>query len=123
MRITQTMRIAGKGLGTNRLRSALTMLGVVIGVTAVVSLLSIGRGSQTAITSQIESMGSNLLYVTSGAVSEDGVRQAAGSASTLTLEDSNAIADQASAAMSVAPTITTQAQVIAGRNKVLPVAP
>ena len=103
MRIGQTLRIATRGLGTNRMRSALTMLGVVIGVTAVVALLSIGEGSQTAITSEIEAMGTNLLYVTSAAISEEGIMQAAGSAATLTLEDANAIADKAAAVQSVAP--------------------
>ncbi len=118
MRIGQTLKVAVKGLGTNRLRSALTMLGVVIGVTAVVSLLSIGRGSEAAITSQIESMGTNLLYVTPGTISDNGVRQAAGSASTLTLEDANAIVGQASSVLAVAPQTSAFAQVVAGRNNV-----
>jgi putative ABC transport system permease protein len=111
----QVLRVSLRGLGTNRLRSALTMLGVVIGVCAVVSLLSIGRGSQAAITNRIESMGTNLLYIRPGAVTEEGVRGALGSASTLTLEDAYAIADIASVA-SISPETSAQVQVVAGRT-------
>jgi putative ABC transport system permease protein len=118
MRIGSTLGISLKGLGTNRLRSGLTMLGVIIGVTAVVSLLSIGRGSQVAITNRIESMGSNLLYVRPGTITEEGVVSAAGSASTLTLEDANAIAAQAPSVIAAAPELSATVQVIAGRNNV-----
>jgi putative ABC transport system permease protein len=111
----QVLRVSLRGLGTNRLRSALTMLGVVIGVCAVVSLLSIGRGSQAAITNRIESMGTNLLYIRPGAVTEEGVRGALGSASTLTLEDAYAIADISSVA-SISPETSAQVQVVAGRT-------
>jgi putative ABC transport system permease protein len=117
MKIIQAFKIALKGLGTNRMRSALTMLGVVIGVTAVVSLLSIGEGSQKAITEGIEDMGTNLLYVTSAAASEGGIMQALGSANTLTLEDAEAIAGASSVA-AVAPQIDTSAQIVAGRNNI-----
>jgi putative ABC transport system permease protein len=117
MRAGQVFKISIKGLGTNRLRSALTMLGVVIGVTAVVSLLSIGRGSQAAITSSIESMGTNLLFIRPGATTEDGVRQASGTASTLTLEDAEVIAEQI-ATVVVAPQTSAMVQVVAGRQNV-----
>jgi putative ABC transport system permease protein len=116
MRPLQTASIALKGLGSNRMRTALTMLGVIIGVTSVVSLLSIGRGSQVAITSKIESMGTNLLYITPGQITEDGVKLGAGSASTLTLEDSYAIAESANAVLAVAPQTSAAAQVVAGRQ-------
>jgi putative ABC transport system permease protein len=118
MKATQAIQVALKGLGTNRLRSALTMLGVIIGVTSVVSLLSIGRGSQNAITSKIESMGANLLYVQPGQVTEDGVQQAVGTGTTLTLEDSYAIAAEADAVLAVAAQTTAVAQVVAGRQNV-----
>jgi putative ABC transport system permease protein len=118
MRAGQVFKISIKGLGTNRLRSALTMLGVVIGVTAVVSLLSIGRGSQTAITSRIESMGTNLLFIRPGATTEDGVRQASGTASTLTLEDAEVIVEQITTVAAVAPQTSAMVQVVAGRQNV-----
>jgi putative ABC transport system permease protein len=75
------------------MRSILTVLGIVIGVAAVIAMLSIGRGAQDSITSRIESMGTNLVYVTPGSTSEGGIRSAAGSAGTLTLDDANALAE------------------------------
>jgi putative ABC transport system permease protein len=82
-----------ENLNANKMRSILTVLGIVIGVAAVIAMLSIGRGAQTSITSRIESMGTNLVYVTPGSTSEGGVRSASGSASTLTLDDAEALAN------------------------------
>ena len=76
-----------ENLSANKLRSILTVLGIVIGVAAVIAMLSIGRGAQDSITSRIESMGTNLVYVSPGSTSEEGVMSAAGSAGTLTLDD------------------------------------
>ena len=73
----------------------LTVLGIVIGVAAVIAMLSIGRGAQASITSRIESMGTNLIYVTPGSTSQSGVQSAAGSAGTLTLDDADALANLA----------------------------
>ena len=78
-------------LSANKLRSILTILGVVIGVAAVIAMLSIGRGASASITSRIESIGTNLVYVTPGSSSQNGVRNAAGSAGTLTIDDANAL--------------------------------
>jgi putative ABC transport system permease protein len=82
-----------ESLNANKLRSMLTVLGIVIGVAAVIAMLSIGRGAEASITSRIESMGTNLVYVTPGSTSQGGVRSAAGSAGTLTLDDADALAD------------------------------
>lgn len=79
-------------LSANKMRSMLTILGIVIGVAAVIAMLSIGRGAEASITSQIESIGTNLIYVTAGSSSENGVRSAAGSAATLTIDDANQLA-------------------------------
>lgn len=76
-----------ENLSANKMRSMLTVLGIVIGVAAVIAMLSIGRGAEASITSRIESMGTNLIYVSPGSTSSSGVRSAAGSASTLTLDD------------------------------------
>lgn len=78
-------------LAGNKMRSILTVLGIVIGVGSVIAMLSIGRGVEASITSQLESMGTNLIYVSPGSTSESGVRSAAGSASTLTLEDAEVL--------------------------------
>jgi putative ABC transport system permease protein len=82
-----------ESLNANKLRSMLTVLGIVIGVAAVIAMLSIGRGAEASITSRIESMGTNLVYITPGSTSEGGVQSAAGSAGTLTLDDADALAE------------------------------
>ena len=91
MNIKETLRVALRSLSANKMRSGLTMLGIVIGVMAVIAMLSIGRGTQASITDQINSMGTNLLYVRAGSTSSSGVRSAEGSAATLTKEDAAAL--------------------------------
>ncbi len=91
MNFSESMHIALRSLGANRLRSGLTMLGIVIGVMSVIAMLSIGQGAQAAITNQITSIGTNLLYVRSGSTDSGGVRSAEGSAATLTIEDGEAL--------------------------------
>ncbi len=85
---------AWSGVSTRKLRSFLTILGVVIGVAAVIALMSIGRGTQNQIVSSIESLGSNLLFIRPGSVTQAGVRTGAGGATSLTFEDSQAIRQQ-----------------------------
>jgi putative ABC transport system permease protein len=92
MNILESVRIALRSLISNKMRSGLTMLGIMIGVMSVISLLSIGHGTQTAITNQINSIGSNLLYVRPGATQQGSVRTAEGSAATLTMGDATALA-------------------------------
>ncbi|MFH1560917.1 MAG: ABC transporter permease [Chloroflexota bacterium] len=129
MRPLTTLRTALSSLGGNKLRSALTLLGIVIGVAAVISLMSIGRGSQRAITANIESLGTNLLFVRSGATSQGGIFGGQGSASTLTLDDAYALLDPvyAPSVAAVAPELSTSAQVVAGgentRTQVVGVTP
>ncbi len=91
MNIGMSVRIALRSLSANKLRSALTMLGIIIGVMAVIAMLSIGRGAQAAITAQINSIGTNLLFIRPGAPQTSGVRSAEGSAATLTLDDADAL--------------------------------
>src|SRR3972149_1058736 len=93
MKIGMSIRIALRSLGANKLRSALTMLGIIIGVMAVIAMLSIGRGAQAAITQQITSIGTNLLFIRAGSTQQGGVRSAEGSAATLTMEDAEALVD------------------------------
>src|SRR5512143_2380450 len=91
MNIQESIRIAMNSLTANKMRAALTMLGIIIGVAAVIALMSVGQGAQAAITSQIESIGTNLLFIRPGSTQEGGVRTAQGSAQTLTLEDAEAL--------------------------------
>jgi putative ABC transport system permease protein len=93
MKLYRLLIEALESLNGNKLRSMLTVLGIVIGVAAVIAMLSIGRGAEASITSQIESIGTNLVYVSPGSTSEGGVQSASGSAGTLTLDDADAIAD------------------------------
>ncbi|WP_280955058.1 ABC transporter permease [Paludibacterium denitrificans] len=84
---------AWAAIGANRLRSLLTMLGMVIGVAAVILMLALGRGAQFTVEQGIASMGSNLFMILSGAPTQGGVRGGTGGAPTLTLADNDAILD------------------------------
>src|SRR5690348_12185905 len=97
MDIFETLRTAVESLAANKLRSALTMLGIVIGVGAVIALMSIGSGAQAAIAANIKSLGANLVTITPGSVNTGGVAQGAGSAPTLTVDDATALADPSQA--------------------------
>ena len=111
MSVRELIRLSLQRIGANPLRSALTMLGVIIGVTSVVAVVAVGQGSGVRISSSISALGTNLLTISGGGQFTGLVRGAAGSASTLTLEDTEAVAQLASVA-AVAPTATTQ-QVVA----------
>ena len=93
MSLGGTIRIALRALTANKLRTTLTMLGIIIGVGAVIALMSIGKGAQAQITSQIQSLGTNLVFVRPGATQTGGVRTQQGQAPTLTMEDGEAIVD------------------------------
>jgi len=102
------------GVKAHKLRSSLTILGIVIGVAAVIALMSIGRGVSAQILSQIESMGSDVITVSPGSVTDRGVAGAGGSAATLTLEDAEAISEQVNYVASVAPYSSANQQLIVG---------
>jgi putative ABC transport system permease protein len=91
MKLLRSLMEAIESLSANKLRSMLTVLGIVIGVAAVIAMLSIGRGAEASITARIESIGTNLVYVSPGSTSQSGVQSAAGSAGTLTLDDAKAL--------------------------------
>ena len=118
MNLVTILRTSLLSLGSNKLRAGLTLLGIVIGVAAVISLMAIGRGVQQSITERIQSLGSNLLFVRPGQASSAGVFGGQGSATTLTLEDAYSLLDPVFApnVAAVAPEITTNAQLVAGRE-------
>ncbi len=91
MNLLESIRIAIRSLTANKMRAILTMLGIIIGVMAVIAMMSIGRGAQATIINQIQSIGTNLLFIRPGAVRQEGVAAAQGSAATLTLEDADAL--------------------------------
>jgi len=103
MDVVDSVNVAFEALNANKLRTALTMLGVIIGVGAVIALMSIGTGAQQAIAKNIRGLGSNLITITPGAVQVGGVSQGNGSAQTLTLDDANAIAQNVPGVVAVSP--------------------
>ncbi|HEY7065740.1 MAG TPA: ABC transporter permease [Chloroflexota bacterium] len=117
MNLTTTVRTALRALAANKLRALLTMLGIIIGVAAVISLMSVGRGAQAAVTDQIQGLGTNLLFVRPGSTQQGGIRAGGGSAQTLSLDDAQAIADQVDSVVGVAPEVSGGAQLVAaGQN-------
>ncbi len=118
--LLENLRVSWDGLMANKMRSVLTMLGIIIGVAAVIALLAIGAGAQQAITGQITSVGSNLLMVTPGAMRFGPVQGSVGSAATLTLADAEAIADprQVPDVTTVAPAFAQNTQVVFGSANV-----
>jgi putative ABC transport system permease protein len=111
MKIYHIFIEALENLGASKMRSFLTVLGIVIGVAAVIAMLSIGKGASASITSRIESIGTNLIYITPGSTSSSGVRTAAGSAGTLTLDDASALTELPNV-VAVAPTTESFVQVV-----------
>ena len=102
------------GIATHKFRSFLTVLGIVIGVGAVITLMSIGRGVQAQILSNIQNLGSNLITIRPGTPNIGGVRQAQGSGNTLTLEDAAAISEQIPYIAAVAPSYSASFQLVIG---------
>jgi putative ABC transport system permease protein len=109
-------RVAFKALGRNMMRSVLTMLGIIIGVGAVIAMVSIGQGAQQTISQQIASAGSNMLFVTPGAFSSGGVRMGLGTTSHLTVEDCQAIARECPAVKYVSPVVRASASAVYGNQ-------
>jgi putative ABC transport system permease protein len=108
----EPLTTAWVGVITHKLRSFLTMLGIVIGVGAVITLMSVGRGAEAQIISNIESMGSDLITIRGGSMTFGGFRSAA--TDTLTMEDAEAIAEQVDNVSAVAPYSSTNLQLVVG---------
>ncbi|MCU0509291.1 MAG: ABC transporter permease [Anaerolineae bacterium] len=117
MRLVEQIRLALRALSVNKLRSALTMLGIIIGVGAVITLLSVGAGVQNLVTSQLQSIGTNLLFVVSGNLDQNNPRGASGL--TLSLSDAEAIGDPFNVpdVAAVAPEVLSNAEVSYGKTK------
>src|SRR5512137_2804460 len=115
-RIWATIRIAGRALRRNKMRTLLTMLGMIIGVAAVISAVSITNGAKSQIESQIASMGENVILVFSGSFTRGGVHTGWGSAGTLTLDDAEAMQREVPGVVAVSPEVRTSAQVAAGNE-------
>ena len=112
--IPWTARIALRALRVNKMRSALTMLGIIIGVGAVIAMLAVGTGASRQIAAQIASMGSNLLIIMPGSYTSGGVRMGSGSQPTLTMDDAEAILKDCPAVAEAAPVLNGTAQIVYG---------
>jgi len=112
MDLMQIIRIAMRALARNKLRSSLTMLGIIIGVGAVIAMVSVGQGAQKQAEDQIAAMGSNMLFVSAGTVTRGGTRMGYGATKTLLYEDMQAILRECAAVKAAAPGSQSSAQVV-----------
>ncbi len=116
MDLISILRIAMRALSRNKMRSALTMLGIIIGVGAVIAMVGVGQGASKQVQDQISAMGSNMLFVSSGTVNRGGLRLGWGQTKTLVYDDMKAIVQQAPAVKEAAPGSATTAQVVFGSD-------
>jgi len=115
-KIFASMRIALRALQVNRTRSALTMLGIIIGVAAVIAMVGVGAGATDRIQQQIQSMGANLIIVLPGSVSSNGVRLGSGAVASLTQDDAKAIAAECPSVSLAAPAVRGNVQIVNGNS-------
>jgi putative ABC transport system permease protein len=116
MELLETMKIALRALARNKLRSALTMLGIIIGVGAVIAMVGIGNGAQKEVQDRIAAMGTNLLYVSAGSVNMGGTHLGAGATQTLVSSDVSAILSEAPAVANAAPVSSASTQLVFGNQ-------
>ncbi|MDE5880983.1 MAG: ABC transporter permease [Muribaculaceae bacterium] len=116
MNIKNLLKIALKALNNNKMRCFLTMLGVIIGVGAVIAMLAIGQGSKNSIKEQISEMGSNMIMIFPGAERRGGVRQSSDDMQTLKPADYEAIVNQATTIANITPSVNSSGQWINGNN-------
>lgn len=116
MSITNLFKIALRAIAANKLRSFLTMLGIIIGVASVITMLAIGQGSKKSIQKQISEMGSNMIMIMPGQDMRGGVRQDASSMETLKLADYEALKDQCKYISAISPVVNSSGQFINGNN-------
>ncbi|HXK89986.1 MAG TPA: ABC transporter permease, partial [Thermosynergistes sp.] len=116
MGLLETAKISLRSLWANKMRSGLAILGVIIGVGAVIAMIAVGRGASLQIESHISSMGSNILIIVPGTTTSGGVRMGAGTQQSLSLDDAIAIEEECSAVSRVSPELSGVAQVVYGNR-------
>ena len=116
MDLISTLKIAMRALARNKMRSVLTMLGIIIGVGAVIAMVGIGQGADQTVQQQIAAMGSNMLFVSSGSMNRGGLRMGWGNTKTLVVDDLSAILKECPAVAAAAPGTGTSAQVVFGND-------
>ena len=115
-KLVTSVRIALRALKVNRTRSALTMLGIISGVAAVIAMVGVGAGATARIQAQTQSIGSNLIIVLPGSISTNGVRLGSGAVASLTQDDAKAIAEECPSVALAAPAVRGGVQVVNGNN-------
>ncbi|MCX6894133.1 MAG: ABC transporter permease [Verrucomicrobia bacterium] len=116
MNLLATIRLAFRALRRNKMRTLLTMLGIIIGVGAVIAMVALGRGAKAQVEARIASLGQNLIMIFSGSVNRSGVYTGHGGAGTLNVEDADAIAKEIPGVAAVSPEVRSGAQIMAGNN-------
>src|SRR6266571_2560132 len=116
MRVLTLVRVSLKALQRNKMRTALTMLGVIIGVSAVICTIAIGEGASGKIRDAIASIGANVVWVEAGGVNRNGVRTGSGGTKSLTLADMQAIRDQIALIAHASPMVDTRTQLVYGNQ-------
>jgi putative ABC transport system permease protein len=120
MNIIATFRVALRALGRNKMRSILTMLGIIIGVGAVIAMVGIGQGASASIQAQISQLGNNLLYIWAGSTNVGGMKGGSGSATTLVAEDIDAIERECPAVRAASPGVSASGQLVFGNQNWAP---
>src|SRR6185295_3862508 len=110
MNLIATFKLALTALSRNKMRSILTMLGIIIGVGAVIAMVGIGQGASAQIRSQISQLGNNMLYVSAGSSNTGGMRGGSGSGRTLTADDIEAIETEIPAVLAASPNVRASGQ-------------
>jgi len=113
MHIGSTVTVSFRALRRNAMRSILTALGIIIGVGAVIAMVSIGNGAKSMVEAQIAALGQNVLLIFSGSVNQGGARSGSFGAGTLTIEDADAIQREITTAIAISPEVRTNAQILA----------
>ena len=116
MNVFNATQIALHALGRNKLRSALTALGIIIGVGSLIALLGIGHGARAQVEAQVASLGENVIQVSPGSLSKNAVKLGLGSSAALTLEDAEAIRQEVPDAVAVSPEVKIKTQVVSGNR-------
>ena len=116
MKLKNLLRAAMRSLGRNKMRTFLTMLGIIIGVASVIAMLAIGQGSKQSIQNQIASMGTNVMIIFPSASQTGGVRMEAGTSQRLTIEDAKAVAERCPTVSYLTPQVRTSAQLVSGSS-------
>src|ERR1700690_3584779 len=116
MRYIAVIKIAFRALRRNKMRTVLTMLGIIIGVGAVIAMVALGRGAKAQVEARIAALGQNVIQIFSGSVNRNGVFSGFGGAGTLTIDDAQAIQSEIPGVLAVSPEVSQNHKITAGEK-------